>query len=283
MTRFSIGAEQEQTPFETEPYDSWVSPDGECQCEFHRTTSGFLLRFPDQADFLVEPEAGRATGWPSIFGDRSAVQKLFDNSIVPLLGNYDGGLFLHGSAVQTQCGAAAFLGHSRSGKTTLAGSFARSGQPFMTEDVVDLAGDGEGYVVRSKTSALRLFKDSAEHLLGRSIGFDQESGKQSIEAEKVLPFAHGVAKLAAIFVLGNDHGAPLNVRPQPAGVALPLLLPHAFILDVEDRPRLREHFGRLAELAERVPVFALDYPREYSVLPQVRSAILSAIQKDSTE
>lgn len=281
MTQFQIGAARPQEPISGISYDSWVSPDGTCICEFYRAGNAFLLRFPDDADFRIDPAANTVEARPAPEFDTGAITKLFDNAIVPLLGNHAGGLFLHGSAVRTAAGAVAFLGHSRSGKTTLAGSFAKSGWPFMTEDVVDLELNQGDYMLRPKPSRLRLFKDSAEHLLGREVEFAQESGKQSVEAGEALPFEKTANKLVAIFVLGDDHAAPISVAPEPSSAALPLLLPHAFILDVEDRTRLKSHFGRLADLAGTVPVFRLDYPREYSALPEVHRAIMKAQEQDN--
>lgn len=278
MTTLDVGAGRAQEPLSTQPYDRWVSPLGDCICEFHRASSGWILRFPGEADFWIEAGLGTVTAWPAIDADPAVTQKLFDNSILPLLGNHAGGLFLHGSAACIDDAAIAFLGHSRSGKTTLAGFFAKSGHPFMTEDVVDLYRESSDYTLRPKPSSLRLFKDSAEHLLGRNLDYAASSGKQSIAAADELPFMDEHRPLTAICVLGEDHNAPLSLRALSPAAALPRLLPHAFILDVEDKPRLKSHFERLGQLAQHVPVYALDYPREYSALPKVRSAILQGIQ-----
>ncbi|WP_252258998.1 hypothetical protein [Erythrobacter aurantius] len=56
--------------------------------------------------------------------------------------------------------------------------------------------------------------------------------------------------------------------------ALTTLMPHAFILDVEDKPRLKAHFARMADLTQDIPCFALDFTRDYAELPQVRRAVL---------
>jgi hypothetical protein len=51
-------------------------------------------------------------------------------------------------------------------------------------------------------------------------------------------------------------------------------MPHAFILDVTDKGRLKGHFGRMADLSQDIPCYALDFTRDYAELPRVRSAIL---------
>lgn len=278
-------APREQKPLESEPYDRWVSPQGVCMAEFHRIGGAFLLRFPHQADFLVEQDGEdfAITGWPTPDCAGETVFNLYHNAIQPILGNHAGGLFLHGSAVRIPAGPAngdredgviAFLGLSRGGKTTLAGSLAREGYPFLTEDVIDLRHEGARYWLQPKRSKLRLFSDSARFLLGGDIAFDDDDAKQDVEAGERLPFAREPAPLRQIYLLGNDHKAPLSIRRLSLQEALSALMPHAFILDVTDKPRLRAHFARLADLSQDIACFALDFTRDYAELPRVRDALL---------
>ncbi|MBV7258290.1 hypothetical protein [Erythrobacter crassostreae] len=278
MTHLTMGQPRKQAQLATSPYDRWISPNGDCVCEFHRTSGGFKLRFPDEADFEIDGETGAVAAVPVSEGSENLVQKLFDNSIVPLLGNHNGGVFLHGSGVRTPSGAIAFLGHSRSGKTTLAGAFAKSGYPFMAEDVVELDQRANGYRLLPNSAGLRLFKDSAEYLLGSDVGFSDVDGKQRIDAADHLPFADQPHNLCAMFMLGADHEAALALEPLSSSAALQGLMQHGFILDVEDRQRLESHFNRIGELVEAIPTFSLDYPRDYSTLPNVISAIFNVSQ-----
>lgn len=263
------------------PYDRWVSPDGYCQAEFFRREFGYLIRFPGQADFELSHGPGGSdfeiAAWPAPGWDQNSVVNLYHNAIQPLLGNHKGGLFLHGSAVciqQDNSGAIAFLGLSRGGKTTLAGSFAKAGHPFLTEDVIDLRLSEGQYWLQPKRSKLRLFADSAKHLLGEETQIEDENLKQDVEAGEALPFAESPVPLRQIFVLGTDHCAPLSIRQFSLQEALAALMPHSFILDVEDKKRLRGHFARLADLSQDIGCYALDYRREYAELPRVRDKIL---------
>lgn len=260
--------------------------------EFHRTADGYLVRFPGQADFLItapsDPEQTTITGWQDPDCSRQNAANLFHNAILPILGNHTGGLFLHGSAVRLfagdkEEGAVAFLGLSRGGKTTLAGSFAKAGYPFLTEDVIDLAMRDEVYWLQPKRSKLRLFVDSAQHLLGESADFADANAKQDVEAGKTLPFSDRPVPLRQIYVLGTDHRADLSIRRLSLQEALGALLPHAFILDVEDKPRLKQHFSRMADLSRGIGCYALDYRRDYAELPLVQRAILENYRKEVAE
>ncbi len=275
-----------QAPLPTDPYDRWVSPEGECMAEFHRATAGILIRFPEQVDFLLSPHEGETeftvTGWPSPEIDAKTAINLYHNAIEPILGNHSGGLFLHGSAVRiadsstgkNDAAAVAFLGLSRGGKTTLAGSFAKAGHPFLTEDVIDLRLERGQYWLQPKRSKLRLFADSARFLLGDDTVIGDADAKQDVEAGESLPFAESPVPLRQIYVLGTDHSSDLSIQRFSMQDALSALMPHAFILDVEDRERLRSHFARIADLSQHVECHALDFTRNYADLPRVRDAIL---------
>ncbi|KEO88634.1 hypothetical protein EH31_16900 [Erythrobacter longus] len=277
---------REQSALINEPYDRWVAPGGVCMAEFRREGSGFLIRFPGQADFSLqrEGETFAITGWPTPDCDGQTLTNLYHNAIEPILGNHHGGLYLHGSAVvapasksgTAEDGVIAFLGLSRGGKTTLAGSFARAGFPFLTEDVIDLRLEDGTYWLKPKRSKLRLFADSARFLLGDDTEFENDDLKQDVEAGKALPFAQAQAPLRQIFLLGTDHAAPLSIRQLSSQEALGALMPHAFILDVTDKARLKGHFTRMADLSQDIACYALDFTRDYAELPRVRSAVLEA-------
>lgn len=282
---------RDQSRLATDPYDRWISPEGVCMAEFHRAGDGFLVRFPHQADFLIARSGDDylVTAWPTLDCDASTLANLYYNQIVPIIGNHDGGLFLHGSAVLLSdtgmesegAGVAAFLGLSRGGKTTLAGSFAREGYPFLTEDVIDLRREGNRYWLQPKRSKLRLFADSARFLLGADTEIQDDNLKQDVEGGAAFPFAKSEAPLRQIFLLGTDHRAPLSIRRLSSAEALSALLPHSFILDVTDKPRLKAHFGRMADLSQDIACYALDFTRDYGELPCVRAAVLETIAKSS--
>lgn len=281
MVKLLTRPPREQASLATQPYDCWMSVGGGINAEFHRIAGGHLLRFPGEADFEVFPnrgECGEVIGWPTLECAPDHFQSIFSNSIVPLIGNHRTGLFLHGSAVVVDGRAIAFIGESRSGKTTLAGAFARAGDPFLTEDVIELISADGKYWLQPKPSGLRVFADSAEFLLGTRPDWLNSDAKGDVSSPEFLPFADQPAPLAALFVMGDDHAAPLRLTPLNPRECVQSLLPHSFVLDVEDKSRLRAHFSRIVALSLEARSFIIDYPREYSQLSHVVETVRGAVE-----
>lgn len=269
MTTLTCLPPSEQQQVVEEPHDFWRDPEGGVVAQFHRQPGGiYLVRFPGQADFVIDLAASAVHCVPTSEDQLDAAQSLFHNAIQPLIGNHLGGLFLHGSAVclNSGAGAIAFLGDSRRGKTTLAGGFAKAGHPFLTEDTVELQPSGDTYAVQPTRPVLRLFTDSALHLLGEAEAAPESSAKSALDAGEHLPFASRPAHLRAIYFLGPGEASGVSIDRLASPAALAELMRHAFILDVGDKPRLRGHFQRLGDLSVKVPCYLLDFPRIYEQL-----------------
>lgn len=279
MTIFLPQPARPQQPLDGEPYDRWILPNGIVKAEFRRNDRGFILRFPDEADFTIAQGGAEVTGWPAPDVAQSHFVSLFNNAILPLIGDHNGGLYLHGSAVAINGRAVAFLGESGDGKTTLAGAFAKVGHPFLTEDVIELVAEGGGYWLQPKPSGLRLYPDSAAWMIGEPVGADSSDNKIDVTGTMALPFASAPAPLAALVLLGSDHDAALALESLLPPAAVQRLLPHSFVLDVEDKSRLRSHFSRIVGLATEVPCSRLDYTRYYDELPGVIAAIIAHVAK----
>ncbi len=271
---------REQAPLANPPYDYWVTPAGDVRAEFYRIAGGYLLRFPGETDFEIFPDLGIVRRWPASECDPDHLDSLYRNAVLPILGNHRGGLFLHGSAVVIDGTAVAFLGLSRSGKTTLAAALAKQGHALLTEDVIELTAIPSGFALHPKASALRLFSDSAAYLLGQDPSAPGSVFKQSIPASAGIAVHDEAVPLARIYFLGQDHDAALAIRQTGPADALREMLKHSFILDVEDKQRLNAHFCRIAGLSEKIPCFTLDYPRRYSELARVLEAIIDASRQD---
>lgn len=278
LKTFELLAASAQIELEQEPYDYWVTPEGNIAAEFYRTEDGFLLRFPGEADFYIEKDGLSVSCAPVPQTPDDLPTTLFKNSIRPVLGNHLGGLNLHGSGVAIGNSAVAFVGPSRRGKTTLAGAFASSGFPCLTEDVIKLESSGNSFTLIPQEPHLRLFRDSAEFLLGKKHK-DAETGDEKVllDETSALEFSCEERPLRCIFFLGDCETDDVEIRPINQAAAIAELLQQSFVLDVEDQDRLRDHFLRLSRLAKSVPCYELDYPREFKRLNDVTSVVAKHI------
>ena len=260
-------------------YDRWLTLDGEESLLFHRTENGYLLRFIDNADFVLDFASDRVICTPVPGMTAEGLADLHFNQIVPLVMGYRGELVLHASAVKTASGAIGFLGATGRGKSTLAAALARAGCPFLTDDglIMDHFAGRPGYAIRPRRPLLRLRPDSEAAMLEMDEADvpDRSALKARFAARPGIPFCDEPVPLAALYILSEPHGrtAP-EIHSLPPSAVLPELLSHSFILDVEDQARVHAHFDKLAMLAREVRCFTLDYPRDYTALPIVTKTII---------
>lgn len=276
---------REQAELPQTPYDCWRTYGGDVATEFYRTGGGYLVRICGLVDFVIDLAAERVICTPVPGVPAEQVADLYFNQALPLLMGVSGDLVIHASGVAVRGQALGFIGPTGRGKSTLAASFARMGHPFLTDDGLILDCAGQGYEVRPRRPILRLRPDSEAMIAqgpaagmamaGEMADADDLPFKTRVAARADIPFHETAVPLAALYVLVEpaDVAAPVFER-LAAPAALSALMQHSFILDVEDKARLRGLFGRLALLAEAVPCFALDYPRRYDALPSVLDAII---------
>jgi hypothetical protein len=193
---------------------------------------------------------------------------------MPLIRGMEGDLVIHASAVAVGDGAVAFAGQTGRGKSTLAAAFASASMPFLADDGVTLSRGGERYLVAPNRPSFRLWQDS-QHAVGARLEEpdEDELEKTTVDAGEHLPFQSEPLPLRAFYFLGRGESGDVRIAPIAPQPALAELINHAFLLDVADRRLLRSHFDALADLAERVPCFSLDYPRDYALLTDVIAAV----------
>jgi hypothetical protein len=50
-------------------------------------------------------------------------------------------------------------------------------------------------------------------------------------------------------------------------------LSNSFLLDIEDRDLLSQHFDWTHRVSNTIATYTLDYPRDYGILPKVRDSV----------
>jgi hypothetical protein len=168
----------------------------------------------------------------------------------------------------------AFLGHSGSGKSTLAASFSAE-RPLMTDDCLALDVDGAAPFVVAHPSylSLRLCRDAAE-VLDHDLGRHAEVSPRMRWKVRV-PFGAPPTSplhLRAAYVLEPADGRP-SIAPLRQRDAFMAFATYTHRLDPTDAPSLARETAVLRELALRVPVGRLAYPRRFEELTAVRALV----------
>ena len=277
MVDFHVAEARWQTPLGTKPFHAWTFPDGTCWTEFYRTGGGYLLRFPELADFQVFADGLEVTCFPAPEVSEATSQQLYLNQVLPLVLSKLGKLVFHASAVEVAGGSVAFAAESGRGKSTLAASFAVSGHRFLTDDGLVVETAAQGFEVLPSHPSIRLWGDSEQALIAPgtetapALAF---TPKSRFLAGEEIRFCDQPRPLRRVYFLGDGSAvAPVFQRLSPAE-ALVEWVKHSFLLDVEERPRLAVHFDQVAALANQPIHYRLDYPRRYEDLARVRQAIL---------
>ena len=277
MLDYQLAEPRAQAPLQAEMFHQWTFVDGTVWTRFYRADAGYLLRFPDLADFQVSGDGRAVRCWPVPGVTHGTVQHLYLNQVMPLALGKQGKLVFHASAVEVGAAGVAFMGASGRGKSTLAASFATNGFRFLTDDglVLELP-DGECRVMPSHPS-IRLWQDSQEALIGEGARLAppvQFTSKARVLAGGDIVFCEQPRRLRRVYFLGEESPLePQFERMGPAAVMIELVK-HSFLLETEEREILATHFDELSSLANLPIYFRLDYPRRFEDLSQVRQAIV---------
>lgn len=265
-----------QAPRPQPPFQRWNFPDGSLWAEFYREPAGYLLRFPDLADFEITADGCHVDAWSAPGVAPSTVEHLFLNQAEPLALGRQGHFVLHASAVDLGDHAVAFLGASGRGKSTLAASFALAGARFMTDDGLRVLWHEGRLIALPSHPTLRLWQDSQQALAIYSdaappLGY---TAKQRLMAGNPLPHGGEPRPLRAFYFLGECESRSTSIEPARPAEALLHLVRNSFLLDIEEREMLTRHFDELSRIAVAPVHFQLEFPRRYDVLPEVREAVM---------
>ena len=223
---------------------------------------GFLLRFPDLADFEVSRDGDRIVSSASPSLPSVTFRHLLLDQVLPLVLHLRGRLALHASAVHVpRFGAIAFAGPAGAGKSTIAAALALRGCPIVADDCLVFAPSRDVVDVVPGYPGVRLWPDAA-----RSLRIDAGRGGRVAHytRKQRAPLGRGrfhaaATPLRAVFVLGRRRaaGQPSRLRTLGARDRIMSLVPYAWVIDVADPTRLAAVFDRICDVARRVPIVRL--------------------------
>ena len=258
-------------------------PNGTISLTIARCRSGYLVRFPGVAVYLVSPDGCQISGARLRRTQPQTVAHLFLTHVLPLALSLRGRLVLHASAVATPHGAVAFVGAAGQGKSTLSASFVRRAFPLIADDGLLLHDHGGTLAGVPSYPEMRLWPDvlsalGHDGLEAHDIG--HRVGKKRLGVDRVLwPFCRNPVEVRRIYVLAPPEAGAGRGRvritacaPREAFIEL---FKHTYRLDLDDRTRLRDELESIGRIAGRPAlVYRLAFPRDLSRLPAVQAAIL---------
>lgn len=257
-----------------------------------KCSDGYVLRFPDLADFCVDRSGQRIFCAPAATTPASTTRHLLLDQVLPLVLNRRGHEALHATAVVTAHGACAFVGPTGSGKSTLAASFAQIGAPVLSDDCLVLEEQPSGIVAFPGYPGVRLWNDTVEALFsGQNRGvsvshYTHYTAKQRIAFDAgSRQFSNKPTPLSRIYILAPDHPSspcddpiPARITPLAPRDALMALIGSAFRLDITDRRMMVRQLCFLERVLTQVPVRRLTRPDSYTTLPAVCTAIIQDLR-----
>jgi len=266
----------------------WHTSSGDISISLARIDKGLLLRFPSLADFVIEGDGFHISAWLEPETDEETLRHLLLDQVMPRVLSGQGRLILHASAVCMDDLALAFAGETGLGKSTLAASLHVSGYPLLTDDGLVLKAEGTCIKALPCYPGLRLWPESVTALFKDS---PQKKAMASYSPKNrvVMPKSDEInpVDLAVLFVLTKsepgEETAAVRVSRLSQRDACMELVRNSFQLDVSNRKQVTALFAAATATAERLPVFSLSYPRDFSSLPAVHEAILRQHRASASE
>jgi hypothetical protein len=277
LVKYTLPTTGPQPLGRAEPFYTWTSPDGSVWAEYRRTPRGYHIRFPDLADFLISADGTEVEGFPAPGIEGATVEHLYLNQVHPLALGRRGKLVIHASAVDVNGEALAFLAESGRGKSTLAAALAMKGYRFLSDDSLVIETEGGEHFALPSHPSIRLWQDSEAHLLDKDavkappVSY---TSKVRFLAGDALTYCGEPRRLSAAYVLGPGEALAPVIKPISGAERFIAWTQQAFVLDMEDRAQLSEHFEAATRVAAEIPCFELDYPRSFARLPETLEAII---------
>lgn len=239
---------------------------------------GYRLQFEGAADFFVSADGRRIESDATSADGDASVRHLLIDQVVPLALSHQGKFVLHGSAVVVGDGAAAFIGPTGAGKSTVAASFALAGSRLISDDALVLEPNGDAWTAVPAYAGVRLWPDVLRSMppLRRDqlppVGAYTE--KRRIGRREGIVFQESALPLKRIYLLRRSTRAPTGVEALSGRDGAVALIHHSYLLDIGDERRLRDHFARACD-ASRLAMRVLTYRDDLSALDAVRAAVAS--------
>jgi hypothetical protein len=194
---------------------------------------------------------------------------------------------LHATAVLTDQGVVAFLGRSGYGKSTLAALFIHGGCRLLTDDMLVLTPQRDGFLAHSGPPRLKLYREVMNRIFGeecRGTPMNPVTEKLIIPLNDKQTTRQPGPLRALYFICENRRSGrpsrPVIRRVSPAR-ALPRVLAASATHWLHDPDRLTRQFEFVTRLVQRVEIKTLSYPRDERNMFHVRDAVLTDLTRSA--
>jgi hypothetical protein len=251
-----------------------------------RHPRGLSLVFDDTGTFEISTDGSQITWARPDAADLPSVRKDVLGRVLAVCLHQQGVIALHGSAVQLSNVAIAFLAPKFHGKSTTAAALVDSGARLLADDVVAVS-TGNPPSVLPSVPFIQLWKDSAARVAAgaESVPGGEDSPKLQRRWEGPGQNAETAAPLDAVYLLAPvPPGAPAGVRRlRLSGVEGALaLLGQAKVGNLLGVERRADLLQSTSELADRIPVYRLEVPRDFDLLSDLTSSLWSWHARDGS-
>jgi hypothetical protein len=231
------------------------------------------LVFDDTGVFDISMDGRRVRWHAPAQADLEAVRKDLLGRVVAVCLQQQGVIALHGSAVQLDDVAVAFLAPKFHGKSTTAAALVETGATLLADDLVAVTAGAYPEVLPS-VPVVQLWQDSADRMARRSYSTAApRAASASPKCQLALRSAGLSAPLAGVYLLAPVRAGAVR-RQRLGGVEASLaVLGQAKVGALIGAARRSLLLAQLGELTERVPVYRLEVPRDFGRLSELTSAL----------
>lgn len=240
------------------------------------------LRWSSLFEFMVSSDGRRIGARPITDVPREAFQTYLLGQVLSYALLKMGMEPLHATVLVVDGWAVALLGASGRGKSTLGAAFLKAGHQLLTDDLLVLKKEADGFSAYPGLPRIKLFPEVAKAFLGEAAGTPMNPQTTKL----VIPLkpghvAQAVSPLKAIYVLrpptAQARSKRVAIRPLRPCKAVVKLVGSTFNTVIRSPDRLARQFLQAAKLAARIPVKSLGYPRDLAQLPLVVETVRSEL------
>ena len=246
-----------------------------------RSTSAQIYRIsiPDEASAAIDWERKEIC----ILSKARTMQdadlgQFIDDHIAPRILSRLWPLVLHAGIVTYAGGCALLAGASGHGKSTLTAFLHRSGWQMLGDDAALLAFKDGVLHAHATYRRLSLLPDSLENVMGEPTDHAADRAVKRRIAFADTPRQAASHPVVAIFVLAAPGDArTITRRPLHGTEACMGLLENSFSFNPTDAAESMHRLAEASRIAQSVPIYQIDYPRDYNALPRLRDTLAAVV------